>query len=153
MFTVLFSDDDKEDILENIFTNNKIINTPNYKEIRTNYQRALLHLKKDKEISQEKVIIQVDCSIKQGNQKYEIEEISQEKVIIQVDCSIKQGNQKYEIEDCTVKEAKKYIYEKLGISISKQEIVKEEEVLNNGRYLKNETVIVRQKRRTNKTKH
>lgn len=75
---------------------------------------------------------------------------SSNKVLIILDCSIRQGNEVIELDECYVKDAKKLIYDKIGLSVSKQEIYKNDEILNNARYLKNETVILKQKRRTNK---
>lgn len=74
----------------------------------------------------------------------------QNKVIVILDSSIRKDNTRLEYESCTVKDIKKDIYDKIGVSVSKLEVCRNTEVLGNKVILKNETVIVKQKRRSNK---
>ncbi|KAF9763305.1 hypothetical protein NGRA_1360 [Nosema granulosis] len=74
----------------------------------------------------------------------------QNKVIVILDSSLKKDNTRFEYDSCTVKEIKKDIYDKIGVSVSKLEVLRAEEVLGNNTILQNETVIVKQKRRSNK---
>lgn len=74
----------------------------------------------------------------------------QNKVIVILDSSIRKDNTRLEYESCTVKDIKKDIYDKIGVSVSKLEVYRNADVLGNSVILKNETVIVKQKRRSNK---
>jgi hypothetical protein len=74
----------------------------------------------------------------------------QNKVIVLLDSSIDRNQPRFEFESCTVREIKKNIFDKIGVSVSKLEIYKNETLLGNNEILRNETVTVKQKRRSNK---
>lgn len=59
-------------------------------------------------------------------------------------------NKQIIVDSMSVKEIKNIVYNKIGLSVSKQEVLRNNEVLNNQAILKGETVIIRQKRRSNK---
>jgi hypothetical protein len=159
-FTVLYSDDEdtKNSIINNIFSEDTVIFSRNYLSIKSNYERALFHLKNDifydffkyrkqlNNFTKFKILSTLDKI-----QEVEEEDVSN-KVTVLFDSSIVSRGKRLEVEECTVKDLKRFIFDKIGLSVSKQEILRNEDILNNSVHLSNETVLVRQKRRTNRKK-
>lgn len=71
----------------------------------------------------------------------------EEKVTVIFEEGIRTEYEKLVVDSMDVKALKKMIYDRTGVSISRQEVCRGEEILKNGDVLKNETVVLRQKRR------
>lgn len=156
-YTVLYSDDEdtKNSIIDNIFSEESLISSRNYSSIKNNYERSLFHLKNGifydffkyrkqlKNFNKFKILSTILVP-------HIVEQEFNNKVRVLFDSSIVSKNKILEVEECTVKDLKKFIFDKMGLSVSKQEVCRNEDILNNCVYLNNETVKVRQKRRSNR---
>lgn len=175
-FTVIFSDDEdiKKQIAESTFGENKIIISKNFKQIKKNYERALIHLKNNifydffkfrkrlknyKYFKLEKELSKLNADITKcplcdefiiGIHDHLKKDLDDTKVIVLFDSSVTSENKQMIVEQMSVKEIKNIVYDKIGMSVSKQEVLRNNEILSNNIILKGETVVIRQKRRSNK---
>lgn len=175
-FTVLFSDDEdtKKQIAESIFSGNKIIISKNFNKIKKNYERALFHLKNNifydffklrkrlknyKYFKLEKELLYTKSEVTKcpicdefiiGIHEHLKKDLINSKVTILFDTNVTTENKHIIVDEMSVKEIKNLVYDKTGLSVSKQEVIRNNEILNNHVIVKGETVIIRQKRRSNK---